>query len=261
MDAKVCKQKIRDLEELPAFQTAVEAAASLDGPLPEHEKLLAQMTRFGDRLAQLTSQEATAVRKRPWASAVSLEDLPGSDRQELTRDGGEKDKNKGLRKQYAEVQHHFVTHKATGAAVEDARTALAGVQIPELALEAFAFVLEAAAEGAERARKRAKLLAMVADKGPELGWPMAEILELRSYAEDEEDDKAIRKAEKLAKENVKSAKSPKGKDRSRGQRRSDRDERPREDSRGRDDRRCHNCGRQGHLSRDCRVPRGGQQRR
>ena len=95
---------------------------------------------------------------------------------QLTREGGERDKNKGLRKQYSEVQHHYVAHKATGAAVEDAHKALEGVHIPELALEAFVFVLEAATEGAERARKRAKLLAMVADKGPELGWPMAEIL-------------------------------------------------------------------------------------
>ncbi|KAK3273860.1 hypothetical protein CYMTET_17921, partial [Cymbomonas tetramitiformis] len=82
------------------------------------------MTRFGDRLARLSSREATATRKRPWASAVALDDLPGSDRNELTRDAGEKDKNKGLRKQYAAVQHHYVAHKATGAAVEDARKAL-----------------------------------------------------------------------------------------------------------------------------------------
>ncbi len=257
MDAALCRQKIADLEQLPAFQAAVAAAGSVEGPGAEHEKLLAQMTRFGDRLAVLSSQEATATRKRPWAGAVSLDDLPGSDMTELTRDAGEKDKNKGLRKQYAEVQHHYVAHKATGAAVEDARKALEGNLVPEIVNEALTFVLEAAEEGATRARKRAKLLAMVADKGPELGWPMAEILELKSYADDEDDDKAIRKAEKAAKaDKGKAAKSPSKGNPQRPNRRNDANDRPRErDDRREDTRTCHNCGRPGHMSRDCRAPR------
>ena len=263
MDASLCEQKIRDLEELEAFRTAVDACASVDGPSVPQQKLLDQMQRFGERLAQLKGQNVTATqdKKRSWAQAVSLSDLPGSDRVELTSDTN--DKTKGLRKQYAEVQHHYVAHKATSAAVEDAQKALEGTDLPILAVEAFEFVRETALTGADRALKRAKLLALVSDKGPELGWKIAEIMEVRPYAENEEEDKAIRKAEKLAKAEKATPPKHKHKQRERGRSPRRREDRSRE--RGREpDRpeerglRCFKCQRYGHIADRCPNPRVGR---
>ncbi|KAK3287285.1 hypothetical protein CYMTET_5200 [Cymbomonas tetramitiformis] len=73
---------------------------------------------------------------------------------------------------------------------------LYGIELSELACEALAFCVELAEKGVQRAKARAKVLAMVVAKGTEDGWKMVEKLKTRPYAEDDEDDKAIRRAKK-----------------------------------------------------------------
>ncbi|KAK3265004.1 hypothetical protein CYMTET_26288 [Cymbomonas tetramitiformis] len=136
-------------------------------------------------------------RKRPWETAVDLTQLPGSDRLELTRNDDGKDK--GLRKQFLETQHHFVAHSASQLALNDAKKELEGVELPETVTLALEFLSETAEKGVARAKARAKILALVSDKGPEVGWKICEKLERKSYADDEEDEKLMRKAEKEVK--------------------------------------------------------------
>ncbi|KAK3234015.1 hypothetical protein CYMTET_55715 [Cymbomonas tetramitiformis] len=200
-DTEKCQLKITDLEARPQYAAAIVAFGDGEQLTPEQEKLMVQMGRFTNRLAQLLGDatQATGKRGRPWEMPVDLENFPGSDRVELTRATNEKDKDKGLRKQYAEVQHHYVAHVTTVAAVKDVQQLVVGLELPEDAIRALERVVDLAEKGRERARARAKMLAMVSDKGPELGWPMCEKLELRSYVDNEEEDKAMRKAEKLVK--------------------------------------------------------------
>ncbi|KAK3259505.1 hypothetical protein CYMTET_31501, partial [Cymbomonas tetramitiformis] len=129
---------------------------------------------------------------------VDLGALHGSDRHELTRNDQE-GKDKGLRKQFQETQAHYVAHASSQLALADAQQALAGVILPDTATNALEFLADVAEKGVARAKARAKILALVSDKGPEVGWKVCEKLERKSYAEDEEDEKAIRKAEKEVK--------------------------------------------------------------
>ncbi|KAK3242691.1 Uroporphyrinogen decarboxylase [Cymbomonas tetramitiformis] len=200
-DAEKCQLKITELEARPQYVAAIIAFGEGEELTLEQGKLMVQMGRFTNRLAQLLGDatQAAGKRGRPWEMPVDLENFPGSDRVELTRATNEKDKDKGLRKQYAEVQHHYVAHVTTVAAVKDVQQLVVGLELPEDAIRALERVMDLAEKGRERARARAKMLAMVSDKGPELGWPMCEKLELRSYVDNEEEDKAMRKAEKLVK--------------------------------------------------------------
>ncbi|KAK3283452.1 hypothetical protein CYMTET_8849 [Cymbomonas tetramitiformis] len=162
-DAEKCQLKITELEARPQYVAAIIAFGEGEELTPEQGKLMVQMGRFTNRATN------------------------------------EKDKDKGLRKQYAEVQHHYVAHVTTVATVKDVQQLVVGLELPEDAIRALERVMDLAEKGRERARARAKMLAMVSDKGPELGWPMCEKLELRSYVDNEEEDKAMRKAEKLVK--------------------------------------------------------------
>ncbi|KAK3271323.1 hypothetical protein CYMTET_20320 [Cymbomonas tetramitiformis] len=166
---------------------------------PQH-KLVRQMDRASARLAELRglSHVASGERKRPWEAVVDLSQLPGSDRLELTRTDSDC-KDKGLRKQYLETQHHFVAHSTSQSALADAKKALEGVDLPETVALALECLSETAEKGIARAKARAKILALVSDKGPAVGWKMCEKLERKSYADDEEEEKLMRKAEKEVK--------------------------------------------------------------
>eukprot|EP00854_Cymbomonas_tetramitiformis_P020628 gene20628-biopygen21263 len=84
-------------------------------------------------------------------------------------------------------------------ALADAKKELEGVELPDSVTLALEFLSETAVKGVARAKARAKILALVSDKGPEVGWKMCEKLERKSYANDEEDEKLMRKAEKEVK--------------------------------------------------------------
>jgi len=267
-DAILCQRRIDDLRQQPAFVVAFSAFEDGDELSQAQSKLLRQMDRATARLAELKglSQVAAGERKRPWEGAVDLSALPGSDRHELTRTDDAKDK--GLRKQYAEVQHHYLAHSASQAALVDAKQALEGVQIPETAVLALEFLQETAEKGVARAKARAKILALVSDKGPEVGWKMCEKLEHKSYAEDEEDEKKMRKAEKEVKaEKLQAAQAAAAKGRAKQLPNLARTSRfsaapgapapppPPQGGRG-THLQCWNCGEWGHHQNDCQQPRG-----
>ena len=198
-DPILCQRRIDDLHAQPAYATAFAAFQDGEDLTQPQMKLMRQMERATARLAELKglSQVATGDRKRPWEAAVDLTQLPGSDRLELTRNDDGKDK--GLRKQFLETQHHFVAHAASELALNDAKKELEGVELPEIVTLALEFLSETAEKGVARAKARAKILALVSDKGPEVGWKICEKLERKSYADDEEDEKLMRKAEKEVK--------------------------------------------------------------
>jgi len=199
-DPILCQRRIDDLAQQPAYAVALTAFGDGETLTAAQEKLLRQMDRFTERLAQLKglTQVAAGKRERPWEAAVDLDALPGSDRHELTRNDHE-GKDKGLRKQYQETQAHYVAHASSQLALADAQQAMAGVALPDAATFALEFLVDVAEKGVARAKARAKILALVSDKGPEVGWKVCEKLERKSYADDEEDEKAIRKAEKEVK--------------------------------------------------------------
>ncbi|KAK3240322.1 hypothetical protein CYMTET_49836 [Cymbomonas tetramitiformis] len=126
------------------------------------------MGRATARLAEFRglSRVASGERKRPWEAAVDLSQLPGSDRLELARNDSD-GKDKGLRKQYLETQHHFVAHSASQSALADAKKDLEGVDLPESVALALEFLSETAEKGVARAKASAKILALVSNKGPE----------------------------------------------------------------------------------------------
>ncbi|KAK3284647.1 hypothetical protein CYMTET_7710 [Cymbomonas tetramitiformis] len=93
----------------------------------------------------------SAVWKCLW---TLIDDLPGSNRVELTRATNEKDKDKGLRKQYAEIQHHYVAHVTTVAAVKDVQQLMGGVDLPEDVIGALERVVDLAVRRAPRERAR-----------------------------------------------------------------------------------------------------------
>ncbi|KAK3243733.1 hypothetical protein CYMTET_46629 [Cymbomonas tetramitiformis] len=198
-DPILCQRRIDDLHAQPAYATAFAAFQDGEDLSQPQMKLMRQMERATARLAELKglSQVASGDRKRPWEAAVDLTQLPGSDRLELTRNDDGKDK--GLRKQFLETQHHFVAHSASQLALNDAKKELEGVELPETVTLALEFLSETAEKGVARAKARAKILALVSDKGPEVGWKICEKLERKSYADDEEDEKLMRKAEKEVK--------------------------------------------------------------
>ena len=268
-DVNLCQRRIDDLRKQPAFVAAFSAFEDGEELTQPQSKLLRQMERATARLAELKglSQVAAGERKRPWESAVDLSALPGSDRHELTRTDDAKDK--GLRKQYVEVQHHYVAHSASQAALVDAKQALEGVEIPEAAVLALEFLQETAEKGVARAKARAKILALVSDKGPEVGWNICEKLEHKSYAEDEEDEKKMRKAEKEVKaEKLQAAQAAAAKGRSKQMTTAVRNPPrfsaapgapvsplPPQGGRG-SQLHCWNCGEWGHHQNDCQQPRG-----
>ncbi|KAK3252390.1 hypothetical protein CYMTET_38307 [Cymbomonas tetramitiformis] len=221
-DVNACQQKVDDLRAHASYVEAARALENGDPLAPAQEKLMRQMATFTSRLSILREESLQAVggaRKRPWLDAVDYDELPGNDRQELTRAGLEKDSFKGVRKQFDEVKHHYGAHVATGAALDEARKALEGTQLPSNVVEALAFCVETAEKGVARARERGKVLAMVVDEGTEVGWKMAEKLERRSYAENDEEDKACRRARKEVKaENEAKAKANAAKQKARDQR-------------------------------------------
>ncbi|KAK3240356.1 hypothetical protein CYMTET_49797 [Cymbomonas tetramitiformis] len=140
-DAVLCQRRIDDLQQQPAYAAVFAAFDEGEDLTQPQSKLLRQMDRATARLAELRglSQVASGERKRPWEAApaaVDLSLLPGSDRLELTRtdlDG----KDKGLRKQYLETQHHFVAHSASQSALADAKKAMEGKRLdyPQLTEE------------------------------------------------------------------------------------------------------------------------------
>ncbi|KAK3276846.1 hypothetical protein CYMTET_15113 [Cymbomonas tetramitiformis] len=202
-DPILCQRRIDDLHAQPAYANAFAAFQDGEDRSQPQQKLMRQMERATARLAELKglSQVAYGDRKRPWEAAVDLSQLPGSDRLELTRNDSD-GKDKGLRKQFFETQgtqHHFVAHSASQLALVDAKKELEGVELPESVTLALEFLSETAEKGVARTKARAKILALVSDKGPEVGWKMCEKLERKSYAEDEEDEKLMRKAEKEVK--------------------------------------------------------------
>ncbi|KAK3277922.1 hypothetical protein CYMTET_14105 [Cymbomonas tetramitiformis] len=221
-DVNACQQKVDDLKAHASYVEAASALENGDTLAPAQEKLMRQMATFTSRLSILREESLQAVggaRKRPWLDAVDYDELPGNDRQELTRAGLEKDSFKGVRKQFDEVKHHYGAHVATGAALDEARKALEGTQLPSNVVEALAFCVETAEKGVARARERGKVLAMVVDEGTEVGWKMAEKLERRSCAENDEEDKACRRARKEVKaENEAKAKANAAKQKARDQR-------------------------------------------
>ncbi|KAK3263191.1 hypothetical protein CYMTET_27995 [Cymbomonas tetramitiformis] len=221
-DVNACQQKVDDLKAHASYVEAARALENGDPLAPAQEKLMRQMATFTSRLSVLREeslQAAGGARKRPWLDAVDYDELPGNDRQELTRAGLEKDSFKGVRKQFDEVKHHYGAHVATGAALDEARKALEGTQLPSNVVEALAFCVETAEKGVARARERGRVLAMVVDEGTEVGWKMAEKLERRSYAENDEEDKACRRARKEVKaENEAKAKANSAKQKARDQR-------------------------------------------
>ncbi|KAK3280541.1 hypothetical protein CYMTET_11634 [Cymbomonas tetramitiformis] len=213
-DPILCQRRIDDLHAQPAYAATAFAAFQDGEDLSQPQmKLIRQMERATARLAELKglSQVASGDRKRPWEAAVDLTQLPGSDRLELTRNDDGKDK--GLRKQFLETQHHFVAHSASQLALN----LLAGVELLENVTLALEFLSETAEKGIARAKARAKILALVSDKGPEVGWKICEKLERKSYAEDEEDEKLMRKAEKEVKaEKIHAAQAAAAKGRTKG---------------------------------------------
>ncbi|KAK3273884.1 hypothetical protein CYMTET_17901 [Cymbomonas tetramitiformis] len=155
--------------------------------------------------------------------ALDYDELPGNDRQELTRAGLDKDSFKGLRKQFDEVKHHYGAHVATGAALGEARKALEGTQLPSNVVEALAFCVETAEKGVARARERGKILAMVVDEGTEVGWKMGRWLKnwsvVRMLRMTRRTSKACRRARKEVKaENEAKAKANAAKQKARDQR-------------------------------------------
>ncbi|KAK3272017.1 hypothetical protein CYMTET_19662 [Cymbomonas tetramitiformis] len=216
-DPILCQRRIDDLQAQPAYATAFAAFQDGEDLSQPQMKLIRQMERATARLAELKglSQVASGDRKRPWEAAVDLTQLPGSDRLELTRNDDGKDK--GLRKQFLETQHHFVAHSASQLALNDAKKELEGVELPETVTFALEFLSETAEKGVARAKARAKILALVSDKGPEVGWKICEKLERKSYADDEEDEKLMRKAEKEVKaEKIHAAQAAAAKGRNKG---------------------------------------------
>ncbi|KAK3264003.1 hypothetical protein CYMTET_27228 [Cymbomonas tetramitiformis] len=121
----------------------------------EQGKLMVQMGRFTNRLAQFLGDatQASGKRGRPWELPVDLESFPGSDRVELTRATSEKDKDTGLCKQYAEVQHHYVAHITTVAAMKDVQQLVVGLELPEDTNRALERVMDLAEKDRERARR------------------------------------------------------------------------------------------------------------
>ncbi|KAK3281762.1 hypothetical protein CYMTET_10472 [Cymbomonas tetramitiformis] len=217
-DPILCQRRIDDLHAQPAYANAFAAFQEGEDLTQPQQKLMRPMERATARLAELKglSQVASGDRKRPWEAAVDLSQLPGSDRLELTRNDDGKDK--GLRKQFLETQHHFVAHSASQLALVDAKKELEGVELPETVTLALEFLSETAEKGIARAKARAKILALVLDKGPEVGLKICEKLERKSYAEDEEDEKLMRKAEKEVKaEKLQAAQAAAAKGRTKGQ--------------------------------------------
>jgi len=269
-DARLCQRKIDDLKAQPAFVEVgriFEAGGELSQP---QVSLMTQMERFCKRLAELKGEAelASGKRKRQWEDAVDMTQLPGSDRSELMANSTT-EKDKGLRMQYQEVKHHYVAHSATGLALATARKALEGESLPEEFTQAVEFIAETAEKGIARARARAKTLAMVQDRGADLGWDMADILEKRPYADDEDDDKNIRKAEKLAKaakaQRLADAKSKKNKgrnDRNDREHNRNREAQPRaQNHQANANMMCFNCSELGHHQNDCPRRRHDNARR
>ncbi|KAK3279815.1 hypothetical protein CYMTET_12319 [Cymbomonas tetramitiformis] len=124
-DAVLCQRRIDDLQLQPAYAAAFAAFDDGDELSQPQQKLLRQMDWATARLVELRrlSQVTSDERKRPWEAAVDLSQLPGSGRLELTRTDSD-GKNKGLRKQYLETQHHFVAHSASPSALADAKKAM-----------------------------------------------------------------------------------------------------------------------------------------
>ncbi|KAK3246759.1 hypothetical protein CYMTET_43721 [Cymbomonas tetramitiformis] len=205
-DPILCQRRIDDLHAQPAYATAFAAFQDGEDLSQPQMKLIRQMERATARLAELKGLSQVAS---------DLTQLPGSDRLELTRNDDGKDK--GLRKQFLETQHHFVAHSASQLALKDAKKELEGVELPENVTLALEFLSETAEKGIARAKARAKILALVSDKGPEVGWKICEKLERKSYAEDEEDEKLMRKAEKEVKaEKIHAAQAAAAKGRTKG---------------------------------------------